>query len=153
RALSEDKLFDVDDGRPRRPFPRVPPLRGKPRIRRARFHGSWLAGPAGARRGGCAREAPHRVPRRRPSCRLARRLTQSRARLPGLPMRLIDRYLLGTTLRPLAISLVVVLAALLLERILRLFSLLVDRRGPIGLVLEMAANLIPHYLGLALPAA
>jgi len=68
-------------------------------------------------------------------------------------MRLIDRYLLGTTLRPLAISLVVVLAALLLERILRLFSLLVDRRGPIGLVLEMAANLIPHYLGLALPAA
>jgi lipopolysaccharide export system permease protein len=68
-------------------------------------------------------------------------------------MRLIDRYLLGTMLRPLAASLVVVLTALLLERILRLFSLLVDGRGPIGLVLDMAANLVPHYLGLALPAA
>jgi lipopolysaccharide export system permease protein len=68
-------------------------------------------------------------------------------------MRLIDRYLIGTMLRPLAVSLVVVLTALLLERILRLFSILVDRRGPIGLVLEMAANLVPHYLGLALPAA
>jgi lipopolysaccharide export system permease protein len=68
-------------------------------------------------------------------------------------MRLLDRYLLGLTLRPLAVSLVVVLVVLLLERVLRLFSLLVDRRGPIGLVLEMAANLVPHYLGLALPAA
>jgi lipopolysaccharide export system permease protein len=68
-------------------------------------------------------------------------------------MRLIDRYLFATTLRPLALSLGVVLAVLLLERVLRLFALLVDRRGPIALVLEAAANLIPHYLGLALPAA
>ncbi len=68
-------------------------------------------------------------------------------------MRLLDRYILRLTLRPLGASLLVVLAALLLERSLRLFSLLVERGGAAALVLEMVANLVPHYLGLALPAA
>lgn len=55
--------------------------------------------------------------------------------------------------RPLAASLIVVLCALLLERILRLIDLVATQGGPLGPVLQMALNLIPHYLGLALPAA
>lgn len=68
-------------------------------------------------------------------------------------MCLLDRYILRRTFKPLSASLVVVLAALLLERSLRLFSLMVERGSPITLVIEMAADLVPHYLGLALPAA
>lgn len=67
--------------------------------------------------------------------------------------RLIDRYILRETMKPLAGSLAVVLIALLMERLLRLFDLLANHGGPFDLVLRMAANLIPHYLGLALPAA
>lgn len=55
--------------------------------------------------------------------------------------------------RPLAASLVVILCALLLERILRLIDLVAAHGGPLGPVLQMAINLVPHYLGLALPAA
>jgi lipopolysaccharide export system permease protein len=67
--------------------------------------------------------------------------------------RLIDRYILRETLRPLGVALAVVLLALVLERLLRLFDLVANRGGPIEEILKMAANLIPHYLGLALPAA
>jgi lipopolysaccharide export system permease protein len=68
-------------------------------------------------------------------------------------MHIFDHYVLRRTFRPLGASLIVVLAALLLERSLRLFSLIVERGSPVTLVIEMAANLVPHYLGLALPAA
>lgn len=71
--------------------------------------------------------------------------------LPYIP--LIDRYIAVRTLRPFALSLGVVLAALLLERVLRLFDLLALKGGPYSIVIEMAASLIPYYLGLALPAA
>lgn len=67
--------------------------------------------------------------------------------------KIIDRYVLQQTVRPLAISLAVVLLALLLERILRLFDLLANRGGDLVQILTMAASLIPHYMGLALPAA
>lgn len=75
-----------------------------------------------------------------------------RSRIP-YGTRLIDRYILKETAKPLTLSLVVVMLALLLERILRLFDLLANHGGPFQLVLRMAANLVPHYLGLALPAA
>lgn len=71
--------------------------------------------------------------------------------LPYIP--LIDRYIAIRTLRPFALSLSVVLAALLLERVLRLFDLLALKGGPYSVVIELAAELIPYYLGLALPAA
>lgn len=67
--------------------------------------------------------------------------------------RLIDRYILRETLKPLMASLLVVLIALLMERLLRLFDLMANHGGPFDLVVKLAANLIPHYLGLALPAA
>ncbi len=67
--------------------------------------------------------------------------------------RLLDRYLLRLVAVPLGASLAVVLTALLMERLLRLFDLLSDSGGRAGLVAELLINLVPHYLGLALPAA
>ena len=69
------------------------------------------------------------------------------------PFGALDRYLLIETIRPLTIGLGIVLSALLLERMLRLFDLLVNKGGPFVLVLKMVANLVPHYMGMALPAA
>lgn len=69
------------------------------------------------------------------------------------PLGALDRYLLVETIRPLTVGLGIVLSALLLERMLRLFDLLVNKGGPFVLVLKMVANLVPHYMGMALPAA
>lgn len=74
-----------------------------------------------------------------------------RSFVPYIP--LIDRYIAVRTLRPFALSLSVVLVALLLERVLRLFDLLAIKGGPYSVVIELAAELVPYYLGLALPAA
>lgn len=65
----------------------------------------------------------------------------------------IDAYLLRRMATPMAAALAVTLAALLLERVLRLFELLTGKGAPVGLVISMTMNLVPHYLGLALPAA
>lgn len=71
----------------------------------------------------------------------------------GMPqLRLLDRYVLGLTLRPMLMALGVVLIALLLERVLRLVDLLATAGAPVILVFTLSANLIPHYLGFALPA-
>jgi lipopolysaccharide export system permease protein len=66
---------------------------------------------------------------------------------------MVDTYMLRLLARPLAVSLAVVMSALLLERLVRLFELLAERGGGTGMVFAMAVNLVPHYLGLALPAA
>lgn len=68
-------------------------------------------------------------------------------------LRLLDRYALRLTLWPLVGALVVTLIALLLERLLRLLDLLSQSNDRFGFVLELTANLVPHYLGLTLPAA
>lgn len=68
-------------------------------------------------------------------------------------LTIIDRYLLKLMATPMAAALAVTLGALLLERVLRLFELLTGKGAPLGLVVSMALNLVPHYLGLALPAA
>ncbi len=66
---------------------------------------------------------------------------------------ILNRYLLGLLLRPLLLSIGVVLLALLLERLLRLFDLVAATDNALDAVLLMLLNLVPHYLGLALPAA
>lgn len=66
---------------------------------------------------------------------------------------LIDRYLLGLLPRHFFISLAVILLVLLLERLLRLFDLAATSEGALGAIALMSAHLVPHYLGLALPAA
>lgn len=68
-------------------------------------------------------------------------------------MATIDRYILTQMAKPLLLSVSVVLIALLLERMLRLLDLLVNKGGPFYLVFKMMVNLVPHYLGMALPAA
>ena len=66
---------------------------------------------------------------------------------------LIDRYLLRLLTGPLLGCLGVTIAALILERVLRLLDLLSNSNARFGYVAQLAANLLPHYLGLALPVA
>ena len=54
---------------------------------------------------------------------------------------------------PLAFVLGAVLIAQLLERLLRLFDLVAATGAPVASVFRMASYLVPHYLGVALPAA
>jgi lipopolysaccharide export system permease protein len=65
----------------------------------------------------------------------------------------VERYVLRLLWPPLALSLGVVLAALVLERLLRLFDLVAVGGSALEYVLLMVLNLVPYYLGLALPAA
>lgn len=61
--------------------------------------------------------------------------------------------MLRLTLWPMMGALSLTLVALLLERILRLLQVLSESSNRFGFVAELAANLVPHYLGLTLPAA
>jgi lipopolysaccharide export system permease protein len=75
---------------------------------------------------------------------------------PRLVHRLPDRldwYTLRALLGPLALALCVLLIAMMLWRLLRLFELAAATGASPMLVLEMIGALLPHYLGLALPAA
>lgn len=65
----------------------------------------------------------------------------------------IDRYALRSLVGPLALSLGVLLIAQLLERLLRLFDMAAATGASLTIVLQMAATLVPHYLGLAVPTA
>lgn len=66
---------------------------------------------------------------------------------------LIDRYVIRLTLWPMAACLAVTVLSMLLERSLRLLDLLSQSSDRFGPVVQLAANLLPHYLGLALPIA
>lgn len=65
----------------------------------------------------------------------------------------LDRYALRLIAGPLALTLVALLLAQLLERLLRLFDLAASAGAGPASVLLMASTLVPHYLGLALPMA
>jgi lipopolysaccharide export system permease protein len=65
--------------------------------------------------------------------------------------RLIDAYLLRLLVWPILGCLGVTVIALLLERVLRLLDVLSQSSARFGYVTSLAANLVPHYLGLALP--
>jgi lipopolysaccharide export system permease protein len=66
-------------------------------------------------------------------------------------MSLIDRYILQAVLTPLVMALGIAGMLLLLEQMLRLFDFVLAEQGPVDVVWRMLANLLPHYLGLALP--
>lgn len=66
---------------------------------------------------------------------------------------IVERYLTSLLWPPLSLSLGVVLLAMTLERLLRLFDLVAAAGAGLDSVFLMVANLIPHYVGLALPAA
>lgn len=69
-----------------------------------------------------------------------------------LPDRL-DWYTLRAIAVPLVLALAVLLLAMILARLLKLFELAAATGASPLLVVEMIATLLPHYLGLALPAA
>jgi lipopolysaccharide export system permease protein len=69
-----------------------------------------------------------------------------------LPDRL-DRYTLRGLFGPMVLALGVLLLAQILERLLRLFELAAATGASMLLVAKMVASLVPHYLGMALPAA
>ncbi len=52
---------------------------------------------------------------------------------------------------PLLVTLGVAALLLLLERMLRIFDFVINEGGPFSVVWRMLGNLVPHYLGLALP--
>ncbi|MFP6730783.1 MAG: LPS export ABC transporter permease LptF [Alphaproteobacteria bacterium] len=68
-------------------------------------------------------------------------------------MRIFGLYLLRQTIVPLLATTAIALVALLLERMIRLMNLTANSDISVFQVVEMLANLIPHYLGIALPAA
>lgn len=73
--------------------------------------------------------------------------------LKGLmpPMGLLDRYILRSVATPLTLALCTAAALLLIEHMLRLFDFVLAEQGPVDVVWRMLANLVPHYLSLALP--
>lgn len=65
----------------------------------------------------------------------------------------LDLYTLRHLAGPFAFALATLLLAQLLERLLRLFDLAAASGAALSTVFVMAGNLVPHYLGLALPTA
>jgi lipopolysaccharide export system permease protein len=70
-----------------------------------------------------------------------------------MPLRLIDLYILKRVSMPLLAAVGIAMAALLMERLIRLLDMFANRGSPISIILKMLGNLVPHYLGIALPAA
>ena len=66
-------------------------------------------------------------------------------------MNRVDLYLARLILVPLLGTLALAAMLLLLEKMLRLFDFVVSEGGPVGVVWQMLANLIPEYLGLGIP--
>ncbi len=66
-------------------------------------------------------------------------------------MATIDNYILRAILRPLATALVVALMVFMIERLLHLIDLILGASGPLKVVLEIMAYLVPHYMSVALP--
>jgi lipopolysaccharide export system permease protein len=68
-------------------------------------------------------------------------------------MRLIDTYILRRVLMPLLAAVGIAMAALLMQRLIHLLDLFANRGSPLSIILKMLGNLVPFYLGIALPAA
>lgn len=66
-------------------------------------------------------------------------------------MGLLDRYILRSVATPLVLALCVAAMLLLIEHMVRLFDFVLAEQGPVDVVWRMLANLVPHYLSLALP--
>lgn len=63
----------------------------------------------------------------------------------------IDRYLARLIFVPLIGTFVLAAMLLLLDRMLKLFDFVVSEGGPVAIVFRMLANLLPEYMGLAIP--
>jgi lipopolysaccharide export system permease protein len=65
----------------------------------------------------------------------------------------LDRYLLRNNLGLLAAFIALALAILMLERLIRITDLIAGSDDALQSAARMIANLLPHYLGMALPGA
>jgi lipopolysaccharide export system permease protein len=63
----------------------------------------------------------------------------------------IDRYLARLIFVPLLATLTLAAMLLLLDKMLRLFDFVVRQGGPVNVVWQMLANMIPEYLSLGIP--
>lgn len=68
-------------------------------------------------------------------------------------MRILTGYILKQTLIPFFATIFLFLMALSLERLLRLVDEITAHNASLTKALELLAYLLPHYLGLAIPAA
>jgi lipopolysaccharide export system permease protein len=68
-------------------------------------------------------------------------------------LTIIDRYILRQIAVPLVASLVIGLLMLLAERLIRIMEITLGKKNSFGVVFELMAYLMPHYLGTAVPAA
>ena len=68
-------------------------------------------------------------------------------------MTIIDRYVLRQVAKPLATALAIGLLMLLAERMVHLLDTTLGKKDSFGVVFELLAYLVPHYLGTAIPAA
>jgi lipopolysaccharide export system permease protein len=68
-------------------------------------------------------------------------------------LTVIDKYVLKQISMPLLASLAIGLLVLLAERRVRLLDVTLGKKNSFGVVFEMLAYLVPHYLGTAVPAA
>jgi lipopolysaccharide export system permease protein len=68
-------------------------------------------------------------------------------------LTIIDRYVLRQISAPLLASLGIGLLVLLAERLVRLLDVTLGKKNSFGVVFELLAYLVPHYLGTAIPAA
>ncbi|VAW01759.1 hypothetical protein MNBD_ALPHA07-546 [hydrothermal vent metagenome] len=65
----------------------------------------------------------------------------------------LDRYLLRSNLGLLAAFIALALAILMMERLIRITDLIAGSDDALQSAARMIANLLPHYLGMALPGA
>jgi len=63
----------------------------------------------------------------------------------------LDRYISRLIFVPLIATLLVSALLLLLDKMLRLFTFVMDEGGPVTVVWQMLGNLIPQYLALGIP--
>lgn len=66
-------------------------------------------------------------------------------------MALIDRYLARNITVPLIGTLILAAMLLVLDKMLRLFDFVINAGGPVSVVFQMLANLLPEYFSLGIP--
>jgi lipopolysaccharide export system permease protein len=68
-------------------------------------------------------------------------------------LRIVDRHVLKQIATPLVAAMSIGLLMLLAERMVRLLDTTLGKKNSFGVVFELLAYLVPHYLGTAIPAA
>jgi lipopolysaccharide export system permease protein len=68
-------------------------------------------------------------------------------------MAILDRYVLNQVSKPIWAAMGIGMLILLAERMVRLLDVVLGKRNSFGIVFELLAYLLPHYLGLAIPVA